>query len=271
MIKNSWALALRLVLMLFILYTAFVSKTAAQATAVESGRKPVVVELFTSEGCSTCPPADALLQKLEEQQPVAGAEIVALEEHVDYWDHDGWSDPYDSPAWTQRQMVYKELFRTNEVYTPQMVVDGQTQFVGSDERKALLAIDQAARRAQPGVTLTPGEMDAKGSQRFSVSVEKLVGNTPGDVVLVWLAVTESGLQSSVNSGENAGRVLHHSATVRSLHKIGVASTGAGPVSFTGTPDVKIESRWNREKLRAIVFIQEKKSGKILGGASAKIP
>jgi hypothetical protein len=268
--RNSDAVAFRLVVILFVFSTVFVPKMGAQTSAAASNRKPVLVELFTSEGCSTCPPADALLQKLEEQQPVAGAEVVALEEHVDYWDHEGWSDPYDSPSWTQRQMAYKDLFKTKEVYTPQMVVDGQAQFVGGNGQQALLEIDKAAHRVQTDVTITSEKPQGKGSQRFTVSVEKLAGNTAGDVAEVWLAVTEDGLESSVKRGENAGHVLHHIATLRSLHKIGVASASGAPASFTGSPDVKIESRWNRENVRVVVFIQEKKSGKILGAASAKI-
>ena len=109
--KKFPAIAYRLPLGLFILCNVFVSNSAAQAPTGESDRKPVIVELFTSEGCSTCPPADELLQKLEAQQPVAGAEVIALEEHVDYWNHDGWNDPYSSPDWTERPVSYTHLSR----------------------------------------------------------------------------------------------------------------------------------------------------------------
>ena len=121
-------------------------------------RVPVVVELFTSEGCSSCPPADALLQKLQAQQPVAGADVIALEEHVDYWNHDGWADPYSSPDWTLRQQDYGEFFK-DDAYTPQLVVNGQSQFVGSDARQAARAIAQAAQGVKTEVMVTPGDAD----------------------------------------------------------------------------------------------------------------
>lgn len=246
-------------------------RAAAQSSSAPatSERKPVVVELFTSEGCSSCPPADTLLQKLEELQPLPGAEVIALEEHVDYWNHDGWNDPYSSPEWTQRQLNYGALFKT-EAYTPQMVVDGQSQFLGSSARDASLAIHKAASSPKTEVAITPGAPDANGPEHFTVSVGKLAGDTPGDTAEVWLAVTEDGLQSSVNRGENAGHVLVHIATLRSLHKIGVAGTNGAPQSFTGDPRVKFDSHWNREKLTVMVFVQEKKSRKILGAASTSI-
>jgi hypothetical protein len=254
---------------LFILSITIVSTTKAQTPAGEAERKPVIVELFTSEGCSTCPPADELLQKLEAQQPVAGAEIVALEVHVDYWNHDGWNDPYSSAEWTERQTVYRTIFNQTE-YTPQMIVDGQSQFVGSNGRQALAEIEKAAQRVQTDVAINSEAPDAHGSQRFTVSVGKLAGNTAGDVAEVWLAVTEDGLQSSVNRGENAGHLLHHTATLRTLHKIGTADASAASASFKGDSRVKIESRWKAENLHVVVFVQEKKSRKILGASSTKM-
>jgi hypothetical protein len=254
---------------LLILCSACVLNARAQTAAVESSRKPVIVELFTSEGCSTCPPADELLGKLEKQQPVAGADIVPLEEHVDYWNHDGWIDPYSSAEWTERQDVYQNLFKKVE-YTPQMVVDGQVQLVGSNGREALVEIEKAAQQPQTDVSISSETPDNHGSQRFTVSVGKLAGNTAGDVAEIWLAVTEDGLQSSVNRGENAGRVLSHIATVRSLHKIGVADAGAAPVSFKGDPHVKFDSHWKSENLHVIAFVQEKKSRRILGAVSARV-
>jgi hypothetical protein len=224
--------------------------------------------LFTSEGCSSCPPADALLQKLERQQPVAGAEIIALEEHVDYWNHDGWVDPFSSPEWTERQEAYAALFK-NDAYTPEVVVDGQRQFVGNDERAARLEIEKAARGPKADVAVTPGKPEGDGSQRFTVSVGRLAGKKAGDVVEVWLAVTEDGLHSSVRRGENAGHVLYHVATLRSLHKIGLADA-SGEASFAGDAVVKFNSQWDPENLHVTVFVQEKKSHEILGAASTKI-
>src|SRR5260221_5624951 len=107
-----------------------------------SAPRVVVVELFTSEGCSSCPPADTLLKELSEQQKMEDVQIVALEEHVDYWNHLGWRDPYSAAEFSERQNDYSHIFGTDGVYTPQMIVAGQNEIVGS--RAAWEAIQQAA-------------------------------------------------------------------------------------------------------------------------------
>jgi hypothetical protein len=252
----------------FLVADVFLSVPKAQSVPPEANRKPVVVELFTSEGCSSCPPADALLQKLQAQQPVAGAEIIAIEEHVDYWNHDGWVDPFSSPEWTERQQVYVSLNR-NDAYTPELVVDGRSQFVGNNEREAQLEIEKAALASKIGVSIT-AKAYTNSSERFSVSVGKIDGNNANDVAEVWLAVTEDGLHSSVSHGENSGRVLHHVATLLSLSKIGVADPHGTAVSFTGDSLVKISPHWKVENLHVTVFVQHKKSREILGAASTRI-
>ena len=103
----------------------------AQSSAPPHNHTPVVVELFTSEGCSTCPPADDFLVKLEQEQFLTGAEVIAIEEHVDYWNQDGWTDPFSSSDWTLRQQDYASAFKIDGVYTPQMVIDGREQFIGN--------------------------------------------------------------------------------------------------------------------------------------------
>ncbi len=265
--RNFPIAALRLSLVVAVC-SAFPLRAKAQTSAADADRTPVVVELFTSEGCSSCPPADLLLQKLQAEQPATGAEIIALEEHVDYWNHDGWVDPYSSPEWTQRQQTYVNLVK-NDAYTPELVVDGQSQFVGNNPHQAKLEIEKAARAAKTHVAITAAQSDSKGSL-FHVSVGKLVGGTPGDIAEIWLAVTEDGLHSSVSRGENAGHVLQHVATLRSLQRIGVADANAASVSFSGDPVVKFNSHWNIGKLHVTIFVQKKKSREILGAASTAI-
>ena len=125
---------------------------AQTATQPAPGKTPVLVELFTSEGCSSCPPADALLGRLEREQPVKNADIIVLEEHVDYWEKDGWHDRFSSSAYTERQNQYRPPLKFDEGYTPQMVVDGSVQFVGNDPQKALTSITEAAQ--SPKVVLS---------------------------------------------------------------------------------------------------------------------
>jgi len=246
-------------------------KSEAQASPSMTGAPPapVVVELFTSEGCSSCPPADALLAKLFKDQPVNGAEIIALEEHVDYWDSLGWKDPFSSNEWTHRQQEYADAFGNHGVYTPQMVVDGQAEIVGSRARESEKEISEGARRAKTQVVLTSRGNGADGSPQYSVQVGKLTGGKNGDTAEVWLAVTEDDLQSAVTRGENAGERLRHTSVLRSLRKIGVAEANKDE-SFSGAANVRLEPAWRRENTRVIVLVQQRKSRRILGAAKAEL-
>jgi hypothetical protein len=240
----------------------------AQAAPAQSDRIPVIVELFTSEGCSSCPPADELLSKLETLQPVEGAEIIGLEEHVDYWNHDGWVDPYSSSEWTLRQQEYVEKFKGKTTYTPQMVVDGQSQFVGDNAHDALQAIRQDAQRTKTQVSIAADGSGKKDSERIEVRVGNS-GSEPLEPADVWLAVTEDGLATAVKAGENAGKDVKHAAVVRYFHKIGSLSTkDSSP--FDVHQDVKLKSNWKRENLHIVVFVQERKSLQILGAAEARV-
>jgi hypothetical protein len=227
---------------------------------------PVLVELFTSEGCSSCPPADALLQRLVETQPVTRAQIIALGEHVDYWDRLGWKDRFSSAALTSRQQVYGARFNTDSVYTPQMVVDGSTEFVGSDASAARRALERAvaAPHGRVRVALDEGTNTSRGDRSLAVTVTASdlprEGADRADVVL---AITEDRLRSDVTRGENHGRVLTHAAVVRYLAPAGEA---ARDTAFTTHAEIPIGADWQRSHLNVVAFVQERRSRTVLAAA-----
>ncbi len=222
---------------------------------------PVIVELFTSEGCSSCPPADALLSQYAESSPVAGVRVIALGEHVDYWNHGGWADPFSAAAYSARQSEYSRAFHLSSVYTPQIVVDGQAQTVGSDGDAVRAAIVRAARRPKATVTLSE---TAPG--RLAVSVGSLPPAEHSDLADVFLAVTEDDLSSAVGGGENSGRHLGHRAVVRALRPLGAVSGAA----FAASPPVALKPGWRRGHLHAVVFVQERRSRRIVGAAQISL-
>jgi len=199
--------------------TAIFSVLAAQAAL--AAEVPVLAELFTSEGCSSCPPADAVLMQLDQRQPVAGAHIIVLSEHVDYWNSLGWRDPFSSPLFTRRQSDYAHLLEA-EVYTPQIVIDGRVQLNGSDARDIQAAVAKAAAKPKVPVEIVQATREG-GDAVVHVSIPPL----PSGKSDVWVAVADESDQSSVAKGENAGRRLAHVAVVRSLTKAGSVSKSAG--------------------------------------------
>ena len=224
---------------------------------------PVVVELFTSEGCSSCPAADRLLSRLEQTQPVAGAQVIAVEEHVDYWNQLGWKDPFSSPQYRARQNDYAIAFHASDIFTPQMVVNGQAAFVGSDMNRAYREIGAAAQAASTEITLGTNP-NPKDDDLVDLSVQV---NNPRSAKWrdsnVYLAVTERGLATPVQGGENAGHTLRHSSVVRSFGVIGrLDPKGANGGQLVST--LRIPREWKRENLRAVVFVQERSSYHITG-------
>src|SRR5258708_11822530 len=232
----------------------------ASGAGPKSGYNPslVVVELFTSEGCSSCPPADALLLKLMERQRPEQEPIVALEEHVDYWDQLGWRDPFSSREWTERQEDYAASFGNGNVYTPQMVVDRRLEFVGSRGWEGKRGIEEQAGKAKASVSVTPAH-SSDGKERFNVQVGKLTDSRTDDTPELWFAITETGLHSEVTRGENAGEHLHHAAVVRTLRKIGVANAKDPETSFTGEASVAFDRGWRRATLRPMPFLHANNS------------
>ncbi len=233
------------------------------SAAPETGeRTPVVVELFTSEGCSSCPPADQVLTRLVEQQPVAGVEIIALSEHVDYWNRLGWTDPFSSAQFSDRQGDYARAFGSSGVYTPQMVVDGQAELVGSDATQALHAASQAGMRPKAPfvITRSPGQ----GPLKFRVKAGPVASLDADDTADVYLALTENNLRSEVTKGENQGRKLSHVGVVRRLSVIGSVDR-LNP--FVAEPVVSLEAHWKPSEMRIVVFAQSRKTRNILAAAS----
>jgi hypothetical protein len=235
---------------------------SAAVVAPDPAATPVLVELFTSEGCSSCPPADALLSRLGRTQPVHGAEIIALEEHVDYWDRLGWKDPFSSEEATARQNDYGSAFGGEQIYTPQMIVDGRTEFVGSSDSDAFRAIRSASQSPKPAVQLDWGDGD-----NLKINVSPLTGAMHGDDLQLFLVIAENMLHTDVKRGENAGRALEHNGVVRQLTLVGKINSPAS--GFSSTAVVHPAREWNRENLRAVVFVQERHSRHIL--AVAAIP
>jgi hypothetical protein len=226
-------------------------------------RVPVVVELFTSEGCSSCPPADAFLKSLDENQPFENVEIIAMEEHVDYWNDLGWRDPYSSQLWTFRQYIYADQLRNRNPYTPQMVVNGRTELVGNQSSKARESILNSA--AQPQITVALSAVASKnpGTSDITIQVDKPASGAQLKKIELWLGITETNLSSSVRGGENSGRELRHAPVLRSLKKVGqVDLTSDG--SFTGAFQVGVQKDWKRENLKVVAFLSERKSGQIVG-------
>ena len=222
-----------------------------------AAENPVVVELFTSEGCSSCPPADALLVKLSQMDGTAGREIIVLGEHVDYWNGIGWNDRFSSHEFTQRQQAYAQHFGLASPYTPQMVIDGQKQLVGNNAPEVGHDLEAAAKSEKPAkITVTKS-----GGNTYDVSVQGAASKAK-----VFLAVTEDGLSTEVKGGENGGRTLHHAGVVRQLRSIGSLSKG----EFTKNVDVPVQKEWNPANMKLVVFVQQGDSGPIVGATSLRL-
>jgi len=217
--------------------------------------QPIVIELFTSEGCSSCPPADALLGQLSQQRTGHAVDLVLLGEHVEYWDGQGWKDRFSAPVFTQRQYDYVHNLHLASAYTPQVVVDGHLQASGGNASALQQLIAEAAQTAKP----------SKVSLQL-VSPDKLQVNVsapPSPKLQVLFAITEDNLTTNVHGGENKNRVLTHAAVVRELHSLGSPSDG----HFEKTLGFKVKPDWKPQDLRAIVLVQDQSTGKIQGAAS----
>ena len=245
------------------LFVVIVLALGAQRPAPQPPRTPVLIELFTSEGCSSCPSADALLIRLLETQPVAGVDIIPLAFHVDYWDRLGWKDPFSTPAFTRRQQDYSAIFGADRVYTPQLVADGRAELVGSDERVALDAIRKAAALPHMDVRVSAS---ARGTDAIRVAVEAPAAGTQTEPIDIVAVLVEDRLISPVRRGENSGKTLAHSAVVRRQQAIGALERGP----FVGEGEWRLNKAWARPNLRVVAFLQGRTTRRVYGAASAPV-
>jgi hypothetical protein len=224
--------------------------------AQTSAPQPVLVELFTSEGCSSCPPADAFLMALDRTQSIPGARVIVLSEHVDYWDHDGWHDPWSSEEMTERQTAYASQFRQDSNYTPEAVIDGAQGITANNRPAVVAAIEEAAKH--PSIAITIADVnwsDGKATATITAS-----GTAKADL---YATLADDHDQSNVLRGENSGHQLEHVAVVRVMKKVGSIDHPFNrpiAISFSGNKQQK--------RMRLVVFAQERSTGRILGVAEA---
>lgn len=230
-------------------------------------RASVLVELFTSEGCSSCPPADRFLESLD-LQPLPGAELIVLSEHVDYWNDGGWKDPYSARSYSERQAAYARRFGLGSVYTPEMVVDGTSEFVGSSSRLAEQAFGKAARVPKIPVRLSAVSINAPNSVRAHLETGALDSALGSAKAEVYAAVALNHAESQVSAGENAGHKLTHVSVVRSVTKIGELKKGQ---SLSQDVQLKLAPATDNRNLRLIIFVQQPGQGRVLGAAALPVP
>jgi len=241
----------KLVILSCLLVAALCTFLSYDFRPVHAGKpvSPVLVELFTSEGCSSCPPADRILREMQGGAVPEGVQVFLMGEHVDYWDGLGWKDRFSSPDFTARQSRYARNLRIESPYTPQAVVDGQFELVGNDESSLRQAIVAAASKTKPAVI----QLSWSTPETLHVTV----AGAPESHVQ--LAVTEDGLTTDVRGGENGGHQLQHAAVVRNLRDLGKTKES----NFEGEFPMRLNEGWNRQKLHIIVLAQQQ-NGKIVG-------
>lgn len=240
-------------LLLVLLITVLAIVPSRADPAVSSA---IVVELFTSEGCSSCPPADKLLGELAHRGNIEGRPVIVLGEHVDYWNDLGWKDRFSSPIFTQRQRDYVRALGVNSAYTPEMVVNGHTELVGNDAGALARAISAEKNAGKTTVAL---DFVAPGTAKI-----KVAHASPGSRVL--FAITEDNLVTHVQRGENGGRELRHQGVVRQLKQVGTA----GAEDFETSVAVSLPDDWKRQDIRLIVLVQKSAGGVIEGAAATAL-
>jgi hypothetical protein len=251
------SLSISLIVFMAGFFAADLRAAETKATAV-----PILIELFTSEGCSSCPPADAWLLQMDTAQPVNGAQLIVLSEHVDYWDHDGWKDPYSSSLLTGRQTEYEHVFKLDSPYTPQVVINGTVNLSLTDNQQAQQAFQQASGATVIPISIRSAAITQGNPAVLHAQVE-IDGSSADRKADVYEAIALSHAESQVLHGENGGKRLSHVAVVQELTKIGKLEKGK---AFSRAIDIKLKPGTDPKNVRLIVFAQEPGPGKVLGAA-----
>jgi hypothetical protein len=236
-----------------------------KAVTASSSPTPVLIEMFTSEGCSSCPPVDGLLQKLDTFQPIPGAQLIVLSEHVTYWDQQGWKDPNSSSSLTDRQSSYEGVLGEKEVFTPQLIVDGTQQVHAGDPKQVKDTLQKAASAPKLGVRIGDVTVDAGNPTALRAHIET-DANFDKKNADVFVAVALDHVESQVLRGENGGRHLIHVAVVQELTKVGKLPKGK---SFSQDIQLKLKPGTDPKNLRLVALVQESGPGKVLGSALRK--
>jgi hypothetical protein len=228
-----------------------------------------VVELFTSQGCASCPPADRLLSKLSHDPRYQG-KVIPLSFHVDYWNSLGWTDPFSSARWSDRQQAYgQRVFHTGSIYTPQVVVNGRTQCIGNAEGDVLGRISDALAAPPAGqvtLALEPPTPDGHLRVKVDAKLAKAVGKGDLDV---WVAVYQSNLATEVKAGENSSRLLKNDRVVRRLEKAFTLPATAG-AEKSGEVVLGLDKRWKTDDLGVAAFLQDPATLAIVGAAAREV-
>jgi hypothetical protein len=233
----------------------------AREASPSPGSSPVVIELFTSQGCSSCPPADRLLSRLA-RDPGLKDRVIPLSFHVDYWNYIGWTDPFSSNRWSERQRGYARAFRSNRIYTPQLVVAGRSHLNGSDEAGVRKRIAEALATEPAGRVTLAAKPSPEG---LRLKVEAKMARAVEGQLDLWIAVYETGLSTKVGSGENTSATLHNDYVVRRLEKV-LAFRGEAGVGGSGEKVLGLDKRWKRENLGVAAFLQDSRTMAIHGAA-----
>lgn len=234
------------------------SQSQSHTESQHENSRAVLVELFTSEGCSSCPPADDLLRRIDEKRTDEGVLIVGVSEHVNYWDHDGWKDPFDSGAITDRQNDYGQRFHLADVYTPQMVVNGEVQVSGNDPRALLQAIQKTGAEHGATVKIISTKMDGNAI----LADVSFAGDLPKNGADVFAVVAQDETTEHVTAGENKGRTLLNASVARTLVKAAKLHEAGNTTIRIPLPDDLRAASGSRRHL--IVWVQEPSAGPVLG-------